>query len=372
LSGSAEPPLAWSKSVSNRPSMNAKRVAVVGASGYSGEELVGLLLRHPQFSLTAVTSRQNAGRTVAGVFPRFAHIPAARELRFTESKAEAVAALADLVFLALPHGLAAEFAVPLVEHGCRVIDLSADFRLRSAARYEEFYGQAHPAAAWLARAAYGLPEVYRDQIRSAQLVASPGCYPTSILLPTLPLLRAGLIAPDQIIADSLSGVSGAGRKADLDYLFCECNESVRPYGVPKHRHLSEMEEQLSLAAGRAVTIQFTPHLIPVNRGILTTLYLVPQPSARGANAAALADQVSACYRAAYGQEPFIRLLSEKALPDTKNVVGTNVLEMAWRVDARTGRLIVMSAEDNLVKGAGGQAIQSANLMAGWAESAGLS
>ena len=229
-----------------------------------------------------------------------------------------------------------------------------------------------PAPDLLAKAIYGLPEVYRDEIKKSQLIASPGCYPTSILLPTIPLLKAKLITPTGIIADSLSGVSGAGRKAELDYLFCECNESVRPYGVPKHRHLSEIEEQLSFAAGAAVTIQFTPHLIPVNRGILTTLYLAPaEHFSDAAGAAAFGEKVAACYRAAYANEPFVRLLEGKALPDTKNVVGTNVCEFAWRLDPRTGRLIVMSAEDNLVKGASGQAVQSMNILCGWPETAGL-
>ena len=213
-----------------------------------------------------------------------------------------------------------------------------------------------------------MPEVYRAQIQKASLVASPGCYPTSILLPTVPLLKAGLVQPTGIIADSLSGVSGAGRKAELDYLFVECNESVRPYGIPKHRHLSEIEQELSLAAGTQVMIQFTPHLIPVNRGILTTLYLTPAIRTRQP---ATLDQVAACYQAAYANEPFVRLLEGKALPDTKNVVGTNVIEIAWRHDPRTGRLIVMSAEDNLVKGASGQAVQSMNLMCGFPETAGL-
>ena len=185
----------------------------------------------------------------------------------------------------------------------------------------------------------------------------------------MPLLKAGLIQPTGIIADSLSGVSGAGRKAELDYLFVECNESVRPYGIPKHRHLSEIEQELSLAAGTQVTIQFTPHLIPVNRGILTTLYLTPADQ-QGLNPQR-SSRVTACYQAAYANEPFVRLLEGKALPDTKNVVGTNVIEIAWRHDPRTGRLIVMSAEDNLVKGASGQAVQSMNLMCGFPETAGL-
>lgn len=348
------------------------KVAIVGASGYSGEELVRLLLNHPHAELTAVTSRQQAGQTVAQVFPKFASHPRAKTLRFTEPNAELLARQAQVVFLALPHGVAAEYAIPLLKAGCQVIDLSADFRLRSAAVYKEFYAHDHPAPELLAKAVYGLPEFYRDAIRGASLIASPGCYPTSVLLPTLPLLRAGLIQAEGIIADSLSGVSGAGRKAELDYLFVECNESVRAYGVPKHRHLSEIEQELSLAAGRAVTIQFTPHLIPVNRGILTTLYLTPAKAVAGAEpAAAFAEEVAACYHAAYANEPFVRLLEGKALPDTKNVVGTNVLELAWRVDARTGRLLAISAEDNIVKGASGQAVQAFNLLCGFPETAGL-
>jgi N-acetyl-gamma-glutamyl-phosphate reductase len=233
-----------------------------------------------------------------------------------------------------------------------VIDLSADFRLKSAEVYREFYAHDHPAPDLLGKSVYGLPEIYREEIRKSVLIASPGCYPTSILLPAMPLLQAELIKPAGIIADSLSGVSGAGRKAELDYLFCECNESVRPYSVPKHRHLSEIEEQLSLAAGTKVTIQFTPHLIPVNRGILTTLYLTPEkPFSTTAEMNALNKRILACYTEAYA--------------------GTNVIEIAWRLDPRTGRLIVMSAEDNLIKGASGQAIQSMNLVCGFPETAGL-
>jgi N-acetyl-gamma-glutamyl-phosphate reductase len=352
--------------------MKTKNVAIVGASGYSGEELVKLLLHHPHAELVAVTSRQNAGQTLAQVFPKFASHPKSRALRFVEPNVELLAKQAEVVFLALPHGVAAEYAVPLNAAGCAVIDLSADFRLRSAEVYRDFYAHEHPAPELLAKAVYGLPEVYRDEIKKSLLIASPGCYPTSILLPTIPLLKAGLVQPQGIIADSLSGVTGAGRKAEIDYLFCECNESVRPYGVPKHRHLSEIEEQLSFAAGTKVVIQFTPHLIPVNRGILTTLYLTPaQPFADAGEAVALGARIADCYAHAYGAEPFVRLLEGKALPDTKNVVGTNVCEIAWRLDARTGRLIVMSAEDNLVKGASGQAVQSLNLLSGWPETSGL-
>ena len=347
-------------------------VAIVGASGYSGEELVRLLLHHPRVELAAVTSRQYAGQSIAQVFPKFASHPTSKSLRFSDPNPDLLARTARVVFLALPHGVAAEFAVPLLAAGCTVIDLSADFRLRSAATYAEFYGHEHPAPDWLARAVYGLPECHREAIRGASLVASPGCYPTSILVPTLPLLKAGLIKPTGIIANSLSGVSGAGRKAEVDYLFCECNESLRAYGVPKHRHLSEIEEQLSLAADQPVTIQFTPHLVPVNRGILTTLYLAPAEPFHGPEqAASLSERVASCYRDAYAQEPFVRVLEGKPLPDTKNVVGTNVVEIAWRLDPRTGRLLVFSAEDNIVKGASGQAVQSFNILSGFPETLGL-
>jgi N-acetyl-gamma-glutamyl-phosphate reductase len=349
-----------------------KKVAIIGASGYSGEELVGLLLSHGHVELSAVTSRQNAGQTLGQVFPRFASHPRAKALRFSEPKPELLAKEVEVVFLALPHGVAAEYAIPLLKLGCQVIDLSADFRLRSAETYKAFYKHEHPAPELLETAVYGLPEIHRAAIKDALLVASPGCYPTSILLPTIPLIREGLIKPTGIIADSLSGVSGAGRKADPEYLFVECNESVRPYGIPKHRHLSEIEQELSLAAGQEVIIQFTPHLIPVNRGILTTLYLAPEQHFDDAESMEeLAGKISACYQKAYGSEPFIRLLDEKTLPDTKNVVGTNTIEIAWRLDRRTGRLVVMSAEDNLVKGASGQAVQSMNIMCGFPETAGL-
>jgi N-acetyl-gamma-glutamyl-phosphate reductase len=352
--------------------MNKVKVGIIGASGYSGEELVRLLLRHPHVELTVVTSRQYAGQTLAQVFPQFGNYPEAKTIRFTEPNAGLLAKQAQVIFLALPHGVSAEFAVPLLQQGCQVIDLSSDFRLHSAEVYKDFYAHEHPAPELLATAVYGLPEVYRAQIKKALLIASPGCYPTSILLPILPLLRAGLIKSTGIIADSLSGVSGAGRKVEQDYLFVECNESIRPYGVPKHRHLSEIEQELSLAAGTPVIIQFTPHLIPVNRGILTTLYLAPEKHFTDAKEAGeLNEKITACYHAAYGNEPFVRLLDDKTLPDTKHVVGTNVIEIAWRLDPRTGRLIVMSAEDNIVKGASGQAVQSFNILCGFPETAGL-
>ena len=253
-----------------------------------------------------------------------------------------------------------------------MIDLSADFRIKNPATYQEFYAHEHRAPDLLPIAVYGLPEIYRDKIRDARLVACPGCYPTSILLPMIPLLRERLIEPGSIIANSLSGVSGAGRKAEVDYLFVECNESARPYGVPKHRHLAEIEQELSIAANERIAIQFTPHLIPVNRGILSTIYCAPTRDLRSAeNCAAFVERIGAAFHVAYSEEPFVRLLGDKTLPDTKNVVGSNFIEIAWRLDPRTGRLIVMSAEDNILKGASGQAIQCFNILCGCPETEGL-
>lgn len=348
------------------------KVAIIGASGYSGEELVRLLLHHPHVELVAVTSRQHAGKTLAQIFPRHANHPRAKALRFSDPNSVALAKEAEVIFLALPHGVAAEYAVPLLEQGCRVIDLSADFRVKSADVYKEFYGHDHVSPGLLGKSVYGLPEIYRKKIKAASFIASPGCYPTSILLPVIPLLREKIIKSSGIIIDSLSGVSGAGRKAEMDYLFVECNESMRPYGVPKHRHLSEIEQELSEVAGEKVTIQFTPHLVPVNRGILSTLYLAPEKHfSSSTEMEVLAGKIARCYESAYGKEPFVRLLEGNALPDTKNVAGTNTVEIAWRLDPRTGRLIIMSALDNIIKGASGQAVQSMNLFCGFPETSGL-
>lgn len=348
------------------------KVAIIGASGYSGEELVRLLLHHPHVELVAVTSRQHVGKTLAQVFPKRAIHPQAKALRFSDPNSMALAKEAEVVFLALPHGVAAEYAVPLLEQGCRVIDLSADFRVKEADVYKEFYGHDHASPELLGESVYGLPELFREKIKASSFIASPGCYPTSILLPVIPLLREKIIKSSGIIVDSLSGVSGAGRKAELDYLFVECNESMRPYGIPKHRHLSEIEQELSDAAGEKVTIQFSPHLVPVNRGILSTIYLAPEKHfTNTSEMEQLAGRITQCYQAAYKAEPFVRLLDGSALPDTKNVVGTNMVEIAWRLDPRTGRLIVMSALDNIIKGASGQAVQSMNLFCGFPETSGL-
>ncbi len=348
------------------------KTAIAGASGYSGEELVKLLLHHPSVDLCAITSRQYAGQSLAQVFPKFAHLPGAGKLLFSEPNAASLAEKAEVIFLALPHGVSAELAVPLITAGRRVIDLSADFRLKSAQVYHEFYGHEHPAPQLLAESVYGLPELYRSRLPQARLVASPGCYPTSILLPLIPLLREQVIQREGIVVNSLSGVSGAGRKAELDYLFVECNESMRPYGVPKHRHLSEIEQELSAAAGQGMVIQFTPHLIPLNRGMITTICVRPGESIKDAPGLdRLKKRLAAIFQEAYGNEPFIRLLPDKALPDSKNVSGTNVVEIAWRLDARTGNLLLLSALDNLVKGASGQAVQCFNVLYGLPETAGL-
>jgi N-acetyl-gamma-glutamyl-phosphate reductase len=344
--------------------MERIKTAIVGASGYTGMELLRLLLVHPAVELVAATSRQEAGKSLASVFPRFRGAAGA-ELNFIEPDPDAIAATGAVVaFLALPHGVAAEIARALLERGVKVIDLSADFRLRDAAVYEEFYGHAHPAPDLLNEAVYGLPEVRAEEIKGARLIAAPGCYPTSILLPLLPLLRAGLLDASTIVANSMSGVSGAGRKADLTLLFCECNESVRAYGVPKHRHLSEIEQELSIAAGEKVTITFIPHLIPVNSGIVTT---TTARLREGVDAAAVGEALEA----AYAGEPFVRLLGRGGCADTKNVTRTNFIDIGWQFDARTGRVILMSAEDNLGKGAGGQAVQAFNLLFGLDATAGL-
>jgi N-acetyl-gamma-glutamyl-phosphate reductase len=340
------------------------KVAVIGASGYAGEELVRLLLQHPFVELTTVTSRQYASRSLGEIYPRFAHLPKAQKLTFTEADAAEISRASDIVFLALPHGVSAETAVEFVRLGTKIIDLSADFRLRDEQVYLEFYGKKHAAPELLKEAVYGLPELHREKIRNGSLIACPGCYPTSILLPLAPLVKARAIDPARIIVASLSGVTGAGRKTEAEYLFAECNDSLRPYGVPKHRHLSEIEQEIAAITGERVPVQFTPHLVPVNRGIVSTVY---------ADLTEKGDAVAIerIFQQSYGKEPFVRLLGEKALPDTKNVVATNFIDLAWRIDSRTNRLILMSAIDNLTKGTSGQAVQCMNLMCGYEETTGL-
>jgi N-acetyl-gamma-glutamyl-phosphate reductase len=340
-------------------------VGVVGAAGYSGEVLVKLLLGHPRVKLAAVTSRQHAGKTVAQVIPALRGT-AADALKFSDSDPGLLAARADIAlwFLALPHGAAADFAKVLVPAGRRVIDLSADFRVADLATYEKYYG-AHHAPALLPQARFVLPELtdpkWRDEIK---LAAAPGCYPTGALVPLVPLLRAGLVSREHIVINSFSGVSGAGKKAEEQYLFVERAESARAYGLTKHRHLAEIEEQLALVAGTPVVVQFNPHLAPMRRGIATTITV---PAAPGATL----EAVLACWRAAYAGRPFVSILAPGETPDTAHVTGTNRIDLAAAHDLRTGNFVLTSAEDNLVKGASGQAVQIMNLWCGFAEADGL-
>jgi N-acetyl-gamma-glutamyl-phosphate reductase len=343
--------------------MLAMKVGIVGASGYSGEVLVKLLLAHPSVQLAAVTSRSQAGKRLSAVIPAVRGVD--RGLVFSDSDAAALAASdIELFFLALPHGAAAAYAKALVAGGKRVIDLSADFRIADLATYERYYG-AHHAPELIPQARFVLPEITAPAWRTeARLVAAPGCYPTSILLPLVPLLRAGLVSRDHIVANSASGVSGAGKKAEEMYLFAERAESMKAYGLVKHRHLAEIEEQLALHTGAPTMIQFNPHLVPMRRGIATTITV---PAARGAGI----DAGYAAWSAAYADRPFVQILASGETPDTAHVVGTNRLDMSAVHDPRTGNFIITSAEDNLMKGASGQAVQIMNLWSGFPETAGL-
>lgn len=342
------------------------KAAVIGASGYSGIELLRLMLRHPGIELAAVTSRALAGRILSDEFPRLRGIPPADALTFIEPDVELVRRSgAAVAFLALPHGVSAEFAKPLLEAGLKVIDLSADFRLRSPALYEEFYGHPHPCPELLAEAVYALPEIRRAEIQSARLIACPGCYPTSILLPLIPLLRAGLLDVSQPVnVASMSGASGAGRNASIPLLFCEVSGSLRSYSVPRHRHLSEIGQELETAAGQPVPLVFVPHLVPVHAGICTTTFARPA-------AWVAPERIGAALEQAYANEPFVRLLGRDQSPDTKHVAGTNFIDIGWSHDPRTGQLILMSAEDNIGKGASGQAVQNFNLACGFPSTTGL-
>jgi len=339
--------------------MNA---AVIGASGYSGEELVRLLSRHPNVTLAAVTSRSLAGKPVADVMPALRHLVG--ELEFTHSDPVELAARdeLDVFFLALPHGVASEYADPLFQAGKTVIDLSADFRLKSTAVYEQYYGQAHPAPHLLAAAPYVIPELADDQWKSASLIACPGCYPTSVQLPLVPLLKQGIVKPAGIVINSYSGVSGAGRTVAEDFIYCERNESMKGYGMPKHRHLSEIEEQLEKAAFADCIVQFNPHLAPMSRGISTTIV---------AKANGSLGNLYASWNATFAGKPFVNVLPSGSYPDTKHVTGTNRADISAVYDPRTDNFVITSVIDNLLKGASGQAVQLLNLKFGFAETAGL-
>lgn len=329
------------------------RVAVVGATGYSGAELVRLLSRHPNVRIDVVTSEQAAGRSLGDVHRTLGFLGLALE----GVDAASIAKRVDFAFTALPHGASTPVVETLVDAGVRVIDVGADFRFHDLATYEKWYG-AHGAPALAAEAVYGLVEHARHEVAGARLVANPGCYPTSALMPLLPL-AAELRGP--VFVDSKSGTSGAGRAAKVDQLFAEVTENLRPYAVAKHRHQPEIAEQLSGKAGARRPVVFTPQLLPIARGILTTIY---------ADIAEHVD-VGAALAAAYANEPFVRLLEGGVMPEPRAVRGTNMVEIAWTRDAETGRVVLVSAIDNLGKGAAGQAVQNLNCMIGVPETTAL-
>lgn len=338
------------------------KAAIIGASGYSGEELVRLLSKHPDVTLAAVTSRSLMGKPVAEVMPALQHLVG--NLVFSESDPKALAEndSIDVYFLALPHGVATEFAKPLFEAGKTVIDLSADFRLNSPTVYQAYYGHPHPSPELLKAASYVIPELADKKWLQSSLIASPGCYPTSIQLPLVPLLRADIIKPSDIVINSYSGVSGAGRKVAENFIYCERNESMTGYNMPKHRHLSEIEEQLGKAAFTDCIVQFNPHLAPVSRGISTTIVT---------KANASLEELYKIWNATYAEKPFVNVLPSGTFPDTLNVVGTNRADLSAVYDPRTKNFVITAVIDNLLKGASGQAVQILNIKYGFDETAGL-
>jgi N-acetyl-gamma-glutamyl-phosphate reductase len=336
------------------------RVGIVGATGYAGAELVRILSGHPQVELSTLTSRQFAGVKFEEIYPAMA---GRVKLTCEELVVEAVCDKAELVFLALPHQLPMTLVPEFVRRNARVVDLSADFRFNDAAVYESAY-QPHSARDLLDRAVYGLSEVYFEAIRSAILVGNPGCYPTSALLPLIPLVKAGFLDLNTLIADSKSGVSGAGRSLALTSHFCEVNESIKAYKVASHRHNAEMDAILSREAQQTVQLTFVPHLIPMSRGMLTTIYATPVKGVQ-------AEDIRNCLTVAYSDHPFIRLCAPGRVPDTLHVKGSNYCDIGFELDKRTNRLILISAIDNLVKGAAGQAVQNMNIMLDMDQTSGL-
>ena len=343
------------------PSRRLRRVAVAGASGYTGVELLRLLVQHPAVQVVALTAETHANQPIGRVFPSlegFLDLPC-RSLDTT-----ALAAEAEFVFLALPHKTAMAVGADLVQRGVRVLDLSADYRLKDPAAYPVWYGLEHAAPDLLRQAVYGLPELHREEIAGARLVAVPGCYPTGALLGLAPAIGGELVDADSVVIDSISGVSGAGRKADLSTHYSEANENLKAYGVATHRHTPEIEQELGRLAGREGTVSFTPHLAPLTRGILTTITASLQSRRSTAD-------LLAVYRDYYRGRPFVRVLDDGRLPETKHVLHSNLCDVGVVSDARTGRVVIVTAIDNLVKGASGQAVQCFNLMTGLEERTGL-
>lgn len=332
------------------------RVGILGATGYTALELIKLLLRHPHAQIAAVTSRQEKTH-IAAVHPS---LSGRIDLTLEDFGPEAMAQRCDCVFSCLPHVASAESCMALLAAGVRVIDFSADYRLDDAATFQKWYEHEHPDPARLGKTVYGLPELFREQIASAKLVANPGCYPTSAILPLAPLVKAGWIETRDIIVDSKSGVSGAGRTPKLNTHFPECNESISAYGVGKHRHQPEIEQILGRATGQKVDVIFTPHLTPMDRGILSVIYCRPTKSVTE-------EQVLSLLTEFYAGEPFVRIV--KHLPTTKDTAHTNFVHITAR--AVKGRILLISAEDNLIKGASGAAVQNFNLMFGYPETTAL-
>lgn len=337
------------------------KIGVFGASGYTGQELLRLLIRHPKAEVVFATSRRFAGQPVYAAHPSLINLT---DLRFLDAPAEDVTQSAEVVFLALPHGTSMAIAPIFYQAGCKVIDLSADFRLADLAVYEKWYGL-HKAPEVIAKAVYGIPELWRDQIKGSRFIANPGCYPTSVILGLAPLLGTDWIDLTSIIVDSKSGTSGAGREPQMGSLFCEVDEGFKAYKIGgQHRHIPEMEQALSKLAGEPVTISFTPHLLPVSRGILSTIYVnLVRPMK--------VDDLLEAYGKFYRNESFVRVYPKGMLPNLLNIRGTNYCDIGLSIDVRTNRAIIVSAIDNLVKGAAGQAIQNMNLICGLPEEMGL-
>ncbi|HET6489530.1 MAG TPA: N-acetyl-gamma-glutamyl-phosphate reductase [Syntrophales bacterium] len=336
------------------------RVGIYGGSGYTGLELMRILLRHPDAEVVGLTSRKFKGKPLSETYPLFEGLT---DIRFIDASPEELARMADVIFMATPHGEAMAVAPAFIEAGKKVIDLSADFRLRNLDVFEKWY-HTHSAPGLAKKAVYGIPELYRDEIRKADLVANPGCYPTSAILGLAPALRGKIIDPATIIIDSKSGVSGAGRDPVIGSLFCEVDEGFKAYKVNEHRHGPEIEQELSALAGSDVKVLFTPHLLPLNRGILSTMYA-------SLNKSLSTDELIDLYKEFYKNESFVRVLRKGMYPNVSSVKGTNFCHIGLSVDARTNRVIILSAIDNLVKGASGQAVQNMNLMCGLREDAAL-
>lgn len=337
------------------------RTGIAGASGYTGVELVKLISNHPGATLDAITSSSYKGKPLTDIFPSMRGF---ESLVCEPFDAEALDGRVDLMFLALPHKVSMAFAPQLIEKGIRVVDLSADFRFTDASAYEAAY-QVHTAPDLLTESVYGLCELFRKEIKAARIVGNPGCYPTTILLALVPLVKAGLISTEGLISDSKSGVSGAGRSLSLATHYCEVNESFAPYKVGNHRHTPEIAEILGQAAGKKVDITFVPHLVPVTRGMVSTIYAA-------ANQGVTLENIRNAYDRFYEEAPFVRLLPQGRFPAMSHVRGTNCCDIGCHLEASSGRLILVSAIDNLIKGAAGQAVQNMNLMFGLKENEGLS